>query len=154
MLRVCACVSVRCPGPVVGTVVTKNTLTAFNCSTSNGVSTLVAEPSILCGVPGGPQSRMKTVAVVAMVFFVLGVPIAFGCTLMYNAAAITADQYMRVWGEGESALTNPHIHIRHRFRKLYEDYKPQFMYWKVWLRIIRSALPRGHDQRSLPASSC
>ena len=38
---------------------------------------------------------------------------------------------MRVWGEGESAITNPHLSVRLRFRKLYEDYKPPYVHWKV-----------------------
>jgi hypothetical protein len=103
------------------TVVTKNTLVTFGCTTVDGVSTMDAEPSIVCGVPGGPHA------------FVLGLPSAFGAVLVYHRHSIVADQSLRSVGEGDSALTNPDIHIRRRFRKLYEDYKPHAMFWKLVL---------------------
>jgi hypothetical protein len=47
---------------------------------------------------------------------------------------IHADQTLRQRGEGDTLLTNPHIRVRHRFRKLYEDYKTEFMlFWKLVL---------------------
>ncbi len=114
---------------------TKNTLAPFNCTTMDGVPTMDAEPSIVCGVPGGPHARMKAVAGLMLVFFVLGVPAAFGGFLVYYRHNITADQTLRAVGEGDSALTNPDIDIRRRFRKLYEDYKPHAMFWKLVLLL-------------------
>ena len=40
-------------------------------------------------------------------------------------------QTLRANGEGENALTNPNIYIRRRYKKLYEDYKAPYMYWKL-----------------------
>ncbi len=114
---------------------TKNTLAPFDCTAvgTSGISTMDAEPSIVCGVPGGPHARMKTVAGFMVVVFVLGLPFAFGAVLVYHRHGISADQSLRSVGEGDSALTNPDIHIRRRFRKLYEDYKPHAMFWKLVL---------------------
>ncbi len=28
-------------------------------------------------------------------------------------------------------MTNPNVHIRQRYKKLYEDYKPSGIYWKL-----------------------
>jgi hypothetical protein len=42
-------------------------------------------------------------------------------------------------GEGETALTNKAIQIRRRYRKIYEDFKPQFVYWKPVL-LVRKLL--------------
>ena len=101
-------------------VVTKSTLAPFACVTRNGVSTMAAEPSVLCNIPGGPHQRMRSVASVMLLLFVVGVPAAFGAVVSFNRAAIVADQELRMRGEGDVALTNPNIRMRRRFRKLYE----------------------------------
>ena len=102
-----------------GSVVTKSTLAPFDCSTKGGVSTMDAEPSILCDGTGA-HGRMKAVASVMIVVFVLGVPVGFAALLVYYRMAMRADQFLRVWGEGDTSVTNPNIHIRRRYRKLYE----------------------------------
>jgi hypothetical protein len=92
-----------------------------------------AEPSIQCDIPDGPHARMKAVAGLMMVLFGIGVPAMFASVLYYHRRSIVADQLLRQSGEGDTALTNPDIRVRHRFRKLYEDYKPEFMFWKLVL---------------------
>ena len=67
-----------------------------------------------------------------LLFYVLGVPMAFSAVLYTHRVAIREDQQMRMWGEGGSIMTNPNLHVRLRFRKLYEDYKPTLIHWKVW----------------------
>ena len=57
-----------------------------------------------------------------------------------RATQIVEDQRLRELGEGETALTNPNLYVRRRFRKLYEDYKPQFSYWKLVLMTRKLAL--------------
>jgi hypothetical protein len=47
---------------------------------------------------------------------------------------------MRANGEGESALTNPHMSIRRRYRKLYEDFKAPFVFWKLIILARKLAL--------------
>ena len=70
-----------------------------------------------------------------LVLFAGGVPSVFAVVLRRYHGAVVADQRLRIVGEGGTALTNPNIHVRHRYRKLYEDYKPEFAYWKVVLLL-------------------
>lgn len=46
---------------------------------------------------------------------------------------LRSDQVLRERGEGDTALTNPHIHLRRRYRKLYEDFKPHVLFWRLVL---------------------
>ncbi len=59
---------------------------------------------------------------------------------MALALQILADQTLRERGEGESTLTNPNLFVRRRFRKLYEDYKPKYSYWKLALIVRKLSL--------------
>ena len=114
------------------TVVIRSSLAPFDCiSVNGGPRTMEADPSILCDVPGGPHARMKAVAAVMMAVFVVGVPTSFALILFLYRNEIRADQLLRERGEGDSALTNPNFRTRKRFRKLYEDYRFEFIYWKV-----------------------
>jgi hypothetical protein len=91
---------------------------------------MVTNPSIICDNQGSHR-RMRAMAVLSVLLFILGVPGAFGAILYRHRQAIVDDQLMRERGEGDSALTNRNLDIRHRYRKLYEDYKPEFIFWKV-----------------------
>jgi hypothetical protein len=71
-----------------------------------------AEPSIICGVPGGPNVRMRIVAAITVALYVLGLPLTFGLFLLRNRTAVRADQTLRERGEGDSVLTNPNIKAR------------------------------------------
>ena len=51
----------------------------------------------------------------ALVFIVANFELV---TVLLRRASLC--QTMRIRGEGDTAVTNPHIKIRHRFRKLYE----------------------------------
>ena len=59
---------------------------------------------------------------------------------MFANLQIVDDQTLRERGEGETTLTNPNLFVRRRFRKLYEDYKPQFSYWKLVLMMRKVCL--------------
>ena len=128
-IAVAVAVTVSCFGNVTAVVV-RNSLAPFNCITRNSVSTMVANPSIICNGEDA-HGRMRAVGLVSVFVFILGVPGTFGAVLYRHREAIVDDQLMRERGEGDSALTNRNLRIRHRFRKLYEDYKPEFMFWKV-----------------------
>ena len=65
----------------------------------------------------------------------LGVPAAFGAFLYSHRVEVVSDQLLRERGEGDSALTNAHIQLRRRYRKIYEDYRPQFVYYKLVLML-------------------
>ncbi len=105
----------------------------FGCTTNNGVSVMNAEPSIKCMDSDPTFVRMRKVGSTALVVYGMGVPVVFSYILWRYRKEITADQVLRAKGEGETSLTNPNIQIRRRFRKLYEDYKPEHRYWKLVL---------------------
>ena len=48
-------------------VVVRSSLAPFDCTDNGGVRTMDAEPSIVCGVPGGPNARMRVVAALTIV---------------------------------------------------------------------------------------
>ena len=83
---------------------------------------------------------MRSVAVVLLVVFGLGLPLLFLFLLRRHRNEMFVDQLLRVRGEGETAMTNPHISIRRRYRKLYEDFTPNCNYWKVVLLARKLAL--------------
>ena len=118
----------------------KSTLAPFACTTVRpGFDVMDADPTIQCNVPAGPHARMLAVGYFMVLAFGLGVPTAFGALLFVNRAAITADQRMRERGLGDTLITNPHVRLRHRYRKLYEDYRPRFTFWKVALLLRKLA---------------
>ncbi len=138
LVRVALYVCVRAGGLVtsrLSSAVTKSALAPFDCVTNaQGVRTMDAEPSIVCDAPGGgPHRRMKVVASIVVALFVVGVPALMAVVLYRNRRAIIDDQKLRQKGEGDTRLTNDNITTRHRYRKLYEDYQPQRLYWKVVL---------------------
>ena len=93
-------------------VVARSTLAPFDCIAHHGgVWTMEAEPSIVCGAPGGPHARMRVVAIATMIMFVLGLPIAYAAFLWRNRREIEVDQELRQRGEGYGALTNPHNQV-------------------------------------------
>ncbi len=76
---------------------------------------------------------MRIVGALMITLFVVGIPLGFAALLVYHRVEIVADQTMRERGQGATALTNPNLATRNRYRKLYEDYKPQLVFWKLVL---------------------
>ena len=104
-------------------VIVRTALIPFSCITKDGVAVLEDEPSILCSDVIPAYRRMRAVGTVLLTFFGAGLPFLFVVILRWYGNEMFYDQLLRVRNEGETALTNPHIYIRRRFRKLYEDYK-------------------------------
>jgi hypothetical protein len=101
-------------------VIVRSSLVPFSCSTREGVAipTLNAEPSIKCTPDDPVYRRMRVIGGVSIVAYGAGLPALFAYFLGKHRAAIRADQALRAKGEGETSMTNPHIKIRRRFRKL------------------------------------
>ncbi len=121
-------------------VVVKSSLVPFDCVSLGSVRVLEAEPTVLCNTAVGPYARMRAVAAVEVVVYVLGLPAALAVFLVRNWRKVQQDQRLRERGEGDSALTNPHFHFRRRFRKVYEDYCPATAYWKVVILLRKLSL--------------
>ena len=124
LLFVCVCASA---------VVIRTALAPLNCVSRNGVSTMQAEPSVRCDLPGGAHDTILPWSKVALAVYGLGIPVMFAVILFMNHKAIKADQELRARGEGDIPANNPNIRVRHKFRKLYEDFKPSLSFWKLIL---------------------
>ncbi len=99
-------------------MIIRSSFIPFACTSHNGVSVLNAEPSIKCSPHDPVHRRMKALGGVCVALYGIGLPVGFGYLLYRHRASIRADQRLRAKGEGETALTNPNITIRRRFRKL------------------------------------
>ncbi len=68
----CLCVFVVCTPVVV-----RNSLLPFECSTRDGLSTMDAEPSIVCDTDNPVFYRMRNVAATCLLLYGMGVPAFF-----------------------------------------------------------------------------
>jgi hypothetical protein len=121
-------------------VVVKSSLVPFDCIPLGTTHVLEKEPTVLCDPSVGPYGRIRIVASATIVVYVLGLPAVLGTVLVRNWLKVTQDQRLRERGEGDSALTNPHFQFRRRYRKVYEDFRPQCAYWKVVLLLRKLGL--------------
>jgi hypothetical protein len=121
-------------------VVVKSSLVPFDCVSLGAVRVLESEPTVLCNASSGSYARMRAVAVVCVLVYVLGLPAALTVLLARTWRKVQLDQRLRERGEGDSQLTNPHFHFRRRFRKVYEDYRPAHAYWKVVVLLRKLCL--------------
>ncbi len=119
--------------PVSAAVVIRSTLAPFDCTSHDGVRTMDADPSIVCDSPTGPHYRMVRVAGLMLILYALGIPCLFALILLRHRRGIRFDQVLKQRGEGESPLTNPYLHLRRRYGKLYSDYKPELSWWRLIL---------------------
>jgi hypothetical protein len=62
---------------------------------------------------------MRAIGSTLLVLYGAGLPLLFVFVLRRFSREMYSDQLLRVRGEGESSVTNPHIHIRRRFRKVW-----------------------------------
>jgi hypothetical protein len=67
-----------------------------------------AEPSILCNNTGA-HGRMRAVAAVTMLLYVLGVPAAFAAFLAARRVQVRSDQLLRQRGEGDRCVEAPAV---------------------------------------------
>ena len=117
----------------------RTALIPFACTANKGVSVVIAEPSIQCSPLDSTYVLMRRVGIASIVLFGIGLPALFVAILWQHRRAMFVDQLLRMRNEGETAMTNPHIVVRRRYRKLYEDYTPGRRYWKLVL-IARKML--------------
>ena len=108
-------------------------LIPYACTTTKGVSVLIAEPSIPCDPRDATYVLMRRVGFASISLFGFGLPVLFFGIMWWYRKAIFVDQLLRMRNEGETTMTNPYISVRRRFRKLYEDYTPTRRYWKLVL---------------------
>jgi hypothetical protein len=80
---------------------------------------------VLCMLvqPGGVQESLKPAAVLSMIVYSLGLPVAFLVILVRERDAIRADQVLRMSNSGHSEVSNPNFRTRQRFQELYRCVK-------------------------------
>ena len=145
------------------TVTIRLSLAVFDCSENeNGVSTMDLEPSVECWSEQGDHAVLLPAGVVTLVLYGVGIPATIAYILWSHRHAIRADQALFAEGKGGTAVrsgctrggtcapgdmtlvamqaTNPHIRIRKRFRKLYKDFRPSCMYWRLVLVLRKMVL--------------
>ena len=67
------------------------------------------------------------------VVYCLGMPAWFGFTMYTHRKAIHIDQNLRAKGEGNNPYQNPVFRIRLRYKKLYENFRPELYFWRLTL---------------------
>ncbi len=114
-------------------VVARSSLAPFDCTLHGDVWLMDAEPSIECGVPHGPNARMRPVAMLSIAWFVLGLPTTFSVFLWWNRDAVQEDQRLRERGEGDTALTNPHFQVR--LILMDHGFVLRRSHWTIWVPL-------------------
>jgi hypothetical protein len=117
--------------PVWSAVVVKSSFAPFDCISLGTYRVMESEPTVICDTTVGQYARMRAVAAITILVYILGLPTALTVFLLRSWRVVQLDQRLRERGEGDSQLTNPHFRFRRRYRKVYEDYRPALAYWKV-----------------------
>ena len=85
-----------------------------------------------CGV--GLQQSLKAPAALALTVYSLIWPLWLYWVLRRNRELIKEDQLLRAMDLGETRETNPDAYeIRKRYHKMYYEFKPGKVYWKVYV---------------------
>lgn len=116
-------------------VVVRSALLLFDCTTdADGVSTMDADPSILCGDnAGGIFAELYPLAMASLVLYGAGIPLFFSAVLWFNRDSIRKDQLLRAQGKGRSEAANPYWETRVRWGRLYGEFKPGMAWWRMVL---------------------
>ncbi len=100
--------------------VVRRALDIFSCTLNDGgVYTLDADPSVRCWAPGS-QAALLPWALLSLVGYGGGVPVAIAFVLRRYRARMAADQALWLAGRGDAAAENPDWSVRRRFAKLYQ----------------------------------
>jgi len=112
--------------------ITRAAFDIFNCvetTPPTGKVYMSSQPLEECGRPGGLQLRLLAPAIVCVIVYCLGFPLAIFSTFRYFRATISRDQYLRAHQRGDHNDTNPDYTFRKAFGKLYYAYRPRFWWW-------------------------
>jgi hypothetical protein len=65
------------------------------------------------------QQALVPPAVLSLLVYTIGIPLAFLIVLVRHGAAIRHDQVMRAAAQGGSEASNPYYFVRQRYQELY-----------------------------------
>ena len=124
-------------------MMTKAAMSIFSCffppGDDTGASYMVAQPSEPCWSEDGLQFALIAPAVIVIIAYSLGYPLALATMYHKNRHVIMRDQVLRAAGQGFTAKTNPDYQFRKRYGILYSYFKPSH-YWWVLMFIGRKCL--------------
>ncbi len=69
--------------------------------------------------PGGTQEALKPVAILSLLLYTVGLPLAFFAVLVYHRGTIYQDQVLRQQNQGNTPASNPNFSVRQRYQELY-----------------------------------
>jgi hypothetical protein len=112
----------------------RQSLDIFACTAGpGGQYRLNSDPSIACWTPGCAQQQLVPYAALSLIVYGMGIPVLFATVLARHRDAVRVDQTLWLLGRGSSRLDNPHYSVRHRYARLYQDYRPRYLYWRLIL---------------------
>jgi hypothetical protein len=123
---------------------TRSTLDIFNCSPTDPpdydkdgkmILYMAWNLSIKCNEPGGEHLFLLPFAIVAMIIYVIGLPLLSLWWLWKNSAVIKYDQLLRAQVAGDDKATNPHYEFRRTYKALYMNYRPGSWFWEFIICI-------------------
>ena len=120
----------------------RTVLDIFNCSpttppsydSAGKIITYLSVAFEVCGKAGGLQARLTPAAVIGLIIYTLGFPVAIGLILWKNRIEIMYDQMLRAQSSGTTRFSNPVAYdIRKAYSRLYYQYKPDFYWWSLMI---------------------
>lgn len=114
--------------------VLRNGMAIYNCKLGkSGKLTMASEPSVLCSVADPVYATLQPLSVLSICIYGIGIPLMFMIVLAVYRVEIRADQKLRAIGLGDVAGENLQLFVRKRYQKLYNDFQPDFYYWRLVL---------------------
>jgi hypothetical protein len=107
-------------------------LDVFNCEEripSDGKSYMVSVKSEICGAEGGMQTALVPYAVIGLLVYCIGFPMAIGFLMWRNRADI--DKMLRALHLTHQRKKDAHFPMTLRYRRFYNYFKPSCKYWNL-----------------------
>jgi hypothetical protein len=102
----------------------------LRCITWEGNSVLAVDRAVDCN--GAEYKALLPIAWLAQLAYGLGTILVFAVLTYVHKRSMKDDQELRARGMGECRASNPQFHLRKRLGKLYMDYRPAC----VWYRLV------------------
>eukprot|EP01138_Halocafeteria_seosinensis_P015194 gb/GECG01015507.1/.p1 GENE.gb/GECG01015507.1/~~gb/GECG01015507.1/.p1 ORF type:complete len:3818 (+),score=398.83 gb/GECG01015507.1/:1-11454(+) len=124
---------------------TRMTLDVFNCAPTDppdGNLYMAGRTDIKCFESSVHTELLLPLGIVALLVYVLSLPIGAIVLLRRNKEGVKQDQILRAHNVGNSRFTNPQYTFRRRYQRLYHLFRPGKWYWvlAILLRKFMIAL--------------
>ena len=112
--------------------VSRAALSVLDCTEADGVKFLDVDSSILCDDADDDYRSMYPFGVAAVFVYSIGIPLWFAYVLVRHKDAMKQDQLLRAQGLGDDT-SNPNLAVRRRYSRLYVDFRPETVGWRLVL---------------------